>query len=347
MQNWKNLTPHRPLDPGDFLYVPRPEGSGEALAARLRAGFGPLAVAGQMGCGKSTELAAAEVKLRAGRTTCTICRIQMDRLFDMRKEIPVEEVQRALASAVFEVAHPLGKQNLTASVKPRDLLLAALRHVVGPGPHEKPNLLIDGLEKCSEANARHVIRAILEFADDANLAIVVPTSMVLGPDAHDLLDAMEVFPVRAVLVDGGPQALAERGRAFFFDMALRRLGGPLGDIAELVNRAAVSSGGVPRAFLQLLRDAKRYAALAERDEPTLPDLEDAERDHAEHLERLLDQGDADALRAAADTTGRELDKSRRLRFLLHGLLLEYKADDRVFVRPAPLLARALAHRDAA
>jgi hypothetical protein len=297
-----------------------------------------------MGCGKSSELAAAEVRLHAGWITC---RIQMDRLFDMRKEIPVEDVQRALASAVFERGYPGGNKHLTTTGEPRDLVLAVLRDLAGVGPPRKPNLLIDGLEKCSEANARQVIRAILEFADDANLAIVVPASMVTGPDAHDLLDAMEVFPVRAVLVDGEPQELAERGRAFFFDMALRRLGGPLENLAALVNRAAVSSGGVPRAFLQLLRDAKRYAALAERDEPTLPDLEDAERDHAEHLERLLDQGDADALRAAADTTGRELDKARRLRFLLHGLLLEYKAVDRVFVRPAPLLARALAHRDAA
>jgi hypothetical protein len=138
-----------------------------------------------------------------------------------------------------------------------------------------------------------------------------------------------------------------RGRQFFFSLALRRLGGPLLDLVEVVRRAAVSSGGVPRVFLQLLRDAKRYAMLAEREEPDLSDLEDAERDHAEHLERLLGQGDVAALRAADNTPGREIDPGKRLRFLLHGLLIEYKAEGRDFVRPAPLLSRALAHQSAA
>jgi hypothetical protein len=336
--------------------VARVEGSGEQLAARLRAGFGPLAVAGQMGCGKSTELAAAEAALRPGGITCAV---QMDRLLDMR-HVDVEDVYRHLGNALFEeiradaerfpamMAIAVSQVGELRNSGRRDLLLSALREIAQAAPHHrKASLLIDGLEKCSETDARKVVRTLLGFADEANLAIVVPTSMVTGPDAHELLSSMEVFPIRAVLVDGEPSELAERGRLFFWDLALRRLGGPLLDLVKVVHRAAVSSGGVPRVFLQLLRDAKRYAVLAERDDPTLSDLEDAERDHAEHLERLLSQGDVSGLRAADNTTGREIDPGRRLRFLLHGLLLEYKAADRVFVRPAPLLSRALAHENAA
>jgi hypothetical protein len=45
--------------------------------------------------------------------------------------------------------------------------------------------------------------------------------------------------------------------------------------------------------------------------------------------------------------GLEVDPERRLRFLTHGLLLEYKVGDRIVVHPAPLLAGILARSRAA
>jgi hypothetical protein len=106
--------------------------------------------------------------------------------------------------------------------------------------------------------------------------------------------------------------------------------------------AAEASGGVPRAFLQLVLDAAMYARLAEREWPTLEDLGEAMHDHAESLRRLLVKGDVDALRAADGTDGLEVESERRLRFLSHGLLLEYRLGDRIVVHPAPLLAGILA-----
>jgi len=72
LNDWKNFVPHRSLEAGDPLYVHRPEGSGEELAALVHHGFNLIAVAGPMGSGKSTELAAASEKLKTWGTACVV-----------------------------------------------------------------------------------------------------------------------------------------------------------------------------------------------------------------------------------------------------------------------------------
>jgi hypothetical protein len=118
------------------------------------------------------------------------------------------------------------------------------------------------------------------------------------------------------------------------------------ELAHVLDRAAEASGGIPRTFLQLVMDAATYARLSNREMPSMDDLRDAMNDHAESLRRLLNKGDVAALREADGTDGLEVDPERRLRFLTHGLLLEYKIGDRIVVYPAPLLAGILASKAA-
>lgn len=363
--DWKNFVPHRPLEAGDPLYVKRPEGSGAELAALVQHGFDLIAVAGPMGSGKSTELAAAAEKLRSWGTACVV---HLDQDLDMRN-IEAESVYKLISTvlnsnvrqshpgqesaessrALLTVAHPARGHG--TSIHQR--LVAALREVTRLGPLV---LLVDGLEKSTEETSRRIVSALLDMAEEVSLVVVVPPSLVNGPTSYDLLNRAKVFPLGAIcMVESeklyDPSKRDMEGLVFFLNVATRRLGEAFLDNTQLydfVFKASTMSGGIVRVFLQLLRDAKRYASLVERDAPTNEDLDEAAKDHAEHLERLLGPGDIAALRAADGTSGAEIQPiERRLRFLVHGLLLEYKIDGHIVVHPAPLLRDALERKDAA
>src|SRR5262249_35850689 len=135
------------------------------------------------------------------------------------------------------------------------------------------------------------------------------------------------------------------GRELLKTIVVRRLGLPTplpASFDDLLNRTAEASGGIPRAFLQLVLDTGMYARLAQREWPTKDDLAEAMSDHPDSLGRLLVRGGRAALRAADGTDGVEMEPERRVRLLTHGLLLEYKLGDRTIVHPAPLLAGILA-----
>jgi hypothetical protein len=363
INDWKNFVPHRPLAAGDPRYVKRPEGSGEELAALVQHGFNLIAVAGPMGSGKSTELAAAAAKLKSWGTACEV---HLDQDLDMRN-IEVEDVYRQIVTMLLRVigqSHPeaeieqikgaLGSviNTLRASASIHQRFVAALREVRRLGPLV---LLIDGLEKSTEEMSRRIVIALLDVVEEGSLIVVVPPSLVVGPMSYDLLNRAKVFSVGAIPMPEATHTpiLNQRehtGTIFFITVALERLEGiaPGGQLLGVVAEAIVKSGGIIRVFLQLLRDAKRYASLVERENPTKADLAEAAKDHAEHLERLLGPGDIAALRAADGTNGAEIQPiERRLRFLVHGLLLEYKIDGRTVVHPAPLLRDVLAGKDAA
>jgi hypothetical protein len=351
--SWKNLTPHRPLDAGDPLYVPRPEGGGEELASLVKGGFNPIAVAGPMGCGKSTEIAAAAGKLREAGWVAVV--VQLDRLLDMHQfseegmfEQIIESIMDALrATDVTRVtAAVLGVTNKPGQRPDRDRLLLTIRSVT-----KQSNIatglaiFVDGLEKSTTDKAEAAIRALLSFRDEANIIIVVPPSLVTGPAAYSFTSQVEkVFPVRPVWVLATVNPTTQPGWIFLQEMAWRRIAPQaLGSDQELIVAfALVQSGGVPRVFLQILRDALRYASLAERSVLSIDDLLAASKDQTESLERLLGPGDIDALRAADGTSGSEVSPiERKLRFLVHGLLLEYKIGDSIVVHPAPLIATSL------
>jgi hypothetical protein len=170
---------------------------------------------------------------------------------------------------------------------------------------------------------------------------VLPQALAIGPGAALAASEFQIQSVGPVLVDDDLDGHA--GIAFLRDVAFRRFGDVLVSRAldDAVTHAARLSGGVVRAFLQLVQDAAALAMLNERHEPTVDDVDAAARDHGLALIRLLREGDRDALRSASGTDGIEVPLDRRLRFLSHGLLLEYVHGEHTVVRVAPALDRLL------
>jgi hypothetical protein len=350
--DWQNLAPHRPIpyDSTDALYVPRPEGGGDRLAAFIEAGFKrPILVAGPAGVGKSTELSQAWRHTGTGPSVFAFI-FPLDRSVDMRRVSPVE-LLNLLVNGIGDVASkeleiprkefPQAVSNSALLPLPPLLMFDALLQAIRRVRSEVSSvvLMIDGLEKCPEEVTRTLAQILLQYREEVTLVLVVPPSLVTGPANYDLLAEAEVFPIRPVPVQRQHGANWEQGQSFLRTIALRRLG-PVtltDELDQVISRAAAVSGGLPRDFLQLLQKAATYATLAGREEPNLADLDDSMADHRENLRRLLREGDADVLKRASGTDGLEIPLDRRLRFLVHGLLLEYKVADQVVVYPAPLL----------
>jgi hypothetical protein len=315
-----------------------------------------------MGSGKSTELGVAAVHLMS---TSVVVLGLLDHLevapmptasaaFDALSAMLLSVAQinaielssdlsRKLSDAGVLMTH-VAKTG-TPRIPPVDLLRETLREVRRASGDKPAVLCLDGLEKVPVDQAREVIDALLQFRAEATLVLVIPTSLVVGPSSYDVLSTFKLFPIHPVPVRADDGAPGQAGREFLRSIVYTRLDlptpGPPG-FDNVLDRAAEASGGIPRAFLQLVLDAATYARLAEREMPTMDDLRDAMSDHAESLRRLLNKGDVAALREADNTEGLEVEPERRLRFLTHGLLLEYKVGDRIVVHPAPLLAGILA-----
>lgn len=360
--SWSKLSPHRPLRPGDPLHVHRPADGGERVAEWIRAGADTVAIAGPVGSGKSSELAWAASRLQSN---FVVVQVPLDRLLDMRR-VTEEDVFVQVAGRVAEVAQtalriPLSeplRQRLAHADAPlpppgklaspgRDLLLNALREVADQSRQGALVLLLDGLEKCDAESALGVVGALLEVRHETPIVFVAPYPLVVGSGAHDLVASIDrFFFVRAVPVRRDQGERGEKGRAFLKEIVRVRLGLPAlpDDLAGLLDQAAEASGGVPRSFLQLVRAASQHAALEDRDTLTEDDLRTGMREHTENLERELIDGDIDQLRMADGTSGVEVPEERRLRLLIHGLLLEYKEQEATVVHPAPLLQRVLARR---
>lgn len=352
MLNWKALSPHRPLDAGDLRYVARPDGGGARLAQLVAAGVSPIGVTGPVGSGKSTELArAADLLGTAGPTFL----IPLDRLFDMRR---------------ISEAHVLTKLYQTLSNKTPPTIPVDSDHVLNSIRNAKTHfqsitLLIDGLEKTPENQAHRIALEVLRLADEARIVLVVPPALAVGPVSYSVTSQTKIFTIRAssywnaqsdpvksvkdllLRLDREPGTYVSppqttEPRAFLYSILMQRLGltelPP--SLLTLAFRAAQASGGLPRAFLQLMQDAGTYATLAGREMPEWQDLKSAMDDQADSLTLLLQDGDAKALANAFGTDGLEVPLERKLRFLTHGLLLEYEVDGNKLVFPAPLLKKA-------
>ena len=222
--------------------------------------------------------------------------------------------------------------------------MSTLREVTRASSRGAPVIMLDGLEKCSTEGALRVVRALLDAREEARLVVIVPMDLAVGSGAHEIVTSFDrIFPLRAVRVRGEEGKAGEAGRAFLREIVRVRLGlavVPEG-LAEVLDHAAMESGGVPRSFLQIVRAAASYAALDEREVIRAEDLLAASRDHAESMARLLVDGDRRCLRDADGTSGVEIPMERRLRLLAHGLLLEYRTEHGTVVRPSPLLRDAL------
>ncbi len=363
--NWRKLAPHRPLKPNDPLHVRRPDGGGDELAERIKAGADAVAIVGPVGSGKSSELAWTAARLQ---NDFVVVQVPLDRLLDMRR-VTDEDVFAQVAGRVVDVVYnilriPLSDallQRLAQADAPpslpgklmrpgRDLLLDVLREVAEKSRQGALVLLLDGLEKCEADSALSVVRALLEVRHETRVVFVAPYPLVVGSGAHELVATIDkFFFIRAMPVRRDQGKHGEDGRAFLREIVRVRLDLPTlpEDFAALLDRAAEASGGVLRSFLQLVRAASQHAALEERNALTEDDLQAAMRDHAENLERELVDGDIDQLRAADGTSGVEVPEARRLRLLIHGLLLEYRTDNATVVHPAPLLQSVLGQRGCA
>jgi hypothetical protein len=106
--------------------------------------------------------------------------------------------------------------------------------------------------------------------------------------------------------------------------------------------ALLTSGGLPRTFLQLVADAGTYAR-AKRDAawPDDSDLQDAVADQEGSFRRALLPGDTQAILAAAGTDGRELELERKVRLLAQGILLERVRRDDTVLEIHSLAVRAV------
>jgi hypothetical protein len=299
-------------------------------------------VVGPMGVGKSTELAAARAVLGSDRNVPVL---GIDAELDMRRAT-VEQVLRHVLARISSPRINLPGLILDGTL--HDELRKAL------SAQSNVTLFVDGLEKAQEGVARAVAEELFAYSDDAEVVVVVPMSLAYGPGASILADDVRPFPVRPVYVWGRPAASALQpmgtsdpkaitARLFLRELALRHIdrSAPPNALVDIVDAASVASGGIPRVLLQLLRDAHRNAIVAGRSIPTLDDLEDAKRDHGEQLLRSLLKGDNEALVEAEGQDGNEVPFDRKLRFLLQGLLLEYKVADRIVMHVAPVLAQAL------
>ncbi|HYO56616.1 hypothetical protein [Archangium sp.] len=325
----------------------------------MRAGLGPFAVAGPVGSGKSTEIATATTELNLD-TELFAVDLSLDQFLNMR-EITGADLLWAIGGSLFEVvARPhlqlqlelpdeersrlTGKcpshQGHLESGPYRDAFLAVVREFKKKAlSKSQVAILLDGLEKCPEEKARIAVRTFLSLRDEVEFAFVVPPSLVIGPANVELLSELRVFPIRPVPVIEKQGAHWKEGRQFLADIFRRRMGKDTNveALAPLMETAAISSGGLPRTFLQLMRDMGGYATVANRELPTREDLDNAMRDQADSLRRLLRDGDMQVMQAADGSDGLEIPIERRVRLLTHGLLLENEVEDRVIVRMHPLL----------
>lgn len=226
----------------------------------------------------------------------------------------------------------------------RSIAHATIREVSRLSPHERVTLLIDGLEKTPEGPARIVFDALAELAEVVELVVVVPWHAAYGPNMLDVVRTGEKLMVlRPVEVETDS---AMTGRSFLSTVLAKRLGLHVGVLDEgashlrsslralgrevppeampsVVSEAARWSGGIPRAFLQLMADAASYAYLDRGAQwPDPSDMAAAVHDQIESTRRLLLPGDERALRWVDGSDGRELALYRKLRLLQNGLLIE-------------------------
>jgi hypothetical protein len=136
-------------------------------------------------------------------------------------------------------------------------------------------------------------------------------------------------------------------RAFFFGLLVSRLPNfalPASVELLLLERAVMSSGGLPRVFLQLVADAGTYARVKRGAAwPDDSDLSDAITDQQDSFRGALRPGDTQAIVAVAGTDGRELDLERRVRLLAQGILLERVRDGHATLEIHPLVEPAIRH----
>ncbi len=344
--NWRLLTPHQPLEPGDGAYVVRPAGGGDTIASWVVAGGSTVLVGGPTGVGKSTELARAAQALS---TTRVACMVQVDRMTNVHR-LSSDELMGLIAQRLVVVAREQLHLRISADVaSASSSIQAAARvaddmfHASGPSvaratleeiarraEQGRVALFLDGLERLPQGpSVREIFETLSRLPHTIDLIVVIPWHSVFGGGTESILRVGERLHSILPLDTEGPNA--HHTKAFFFSLLVGRLRNPAfpESFGPQLDRAIVSSGGIPRMFLQLIADAGTYARV-KRDTawPDDSDLDDAIADQQDSFRRALLPGDTQAIKTVAGTDGRELDLERRVRLLAQGILLERIRDGR-------------------
>ena len=363
--DWKGLSPQEPA-PRDG-YVARPDSVWERVLKRLDQGLAPIAIVGPSGAGKSTELVEVARMLTPHRLVAPclqdhvqnpgVMAFQGEKLLGLAASMLIHRSQGASLGlsdsflhrwvvpaqpGAFGALSPLFDSPADAMRE----LIAELKTMRGS---QRPLVLLDGLERQDDAAIRSSLDAFRPFLTSLDLVVVLPARWTSDDAFSTVLDGYRIEALRplAVRAEHGPSW--REGRAFLTQIVCKRLGiAAAPDAAvSVLDRAAEASGGIPRVFLQLVQDAAFYASIAGREWPDADDLRQSMRDQVSSLRRLLRPGDLATLQSARGTDGLEVDVERRVRFLGHGLLLEYGEAEETRVFPTPLLEGLLALRAAA
>ena len=270
-----------------------------------------------------------------------------------RKVLPIELRSEPL-EGVFQTSAP-------------SLATSTIREVRRLSNQGAVTLLIDGLERIPLARTRDVFDCFLALKEEVELVVVIPWQSVYGPMSDQVVRPGERFLAMQPATVEGPVGAA--GRAFLRALLERRLSLPDGALApgsavatdlleqwfvgtpteeakKLVDRAAESSGGIPRNFLQLMAQAATHARLRRGTPwPSEEDLLDAITDHHDSFRRLLMPGDRAAIQGVTGTDGMEMDLERKVRLLAHGVLLEREKKGHVIIDPHPLVRPLLGERE--
>lgn len=359
--SWSILADTRPLPPGDKRYVPRPWGGGDRLAVLIENGLSPIALTGPSGSGKTTELNHAARVLGDGAVFPLLLRIDaLMSLADATPGVVLFVVAEAMLDRVIaqdpslipsrsviediRSSDPRLPRGKGMRRSPADLIAvvhAEIQRLLGLHGHVA--LLLDGLDRVPASVARAAVEGFLDVKDVLPIVVVVDPELATGPTSRNLLTRYRLFGLPALPV--GDDANGRRGFEHLVGVLRGRLHDAYTDeYRAIALRAAEKSGGVVRTFCEILADAASYAAIGGAPGPTDEALTDAIRDRSDSLRRTLQDGDAEALALANGSDGLEVELERRVRFLSHGLLLEYADGESTFVRPHPLLARVIESR---
>ena len=358
--DWKALLPHRPLDPDSDQYVSPPAGGAERIAEWILADRTTVLVAGPVGIGKSTELARAVQLMHKERIACLI---RLDRSENMRRattdqlllRIAGELADQTLGQPFIQLSAPLAAALERAGVRTHDSTdktrqapppfvgsgLTILKLTLSEVSRDRKRrfaLVLDGLEKMPDGpNTHEFFEALGLLPDTVDIVAVLPWSLAFGAGGTTAIRSDEhIVFLRAPSVTGP----GSEGRSFLQEILARRLQTAVPhEHTELFDRAAFHSGGIPRTFLQLAADAGTYARIRRKASwPNLADLGDAVTEQRESFLRLLRPGDSNAILATVSTDGRELEPDRRIRLLMHGVLLERSTYGSTWLELHPILA---------
>ena len=351
--DWRLLAPHRPLSPGDAAYVDRPVGGGGAIAQWVASGGSTVLINGPTGVGKSTELAHAAQELSATRLPCLV---QVDRKANMHR-VSADELMRLIADEILTLARETWKLRVsdklstfeTSGVQTARLAILEVERLSTPG---RLALLLDGLEKLPPgAGTREIFDALAQLPESIDLIVIIPWHAAFGGGTEAILRPGEhmhrIFALDTALATQQP---TKATTSFFGALIARRLRStdplPPSFDAQMLG-ALLTSGGIPRVFLQLLADAGTYARLKRSAAwPDVSDLVEAVTDQQQSFIRALLPGDTQAIQEAIGTDGRELDLERRVRLLAQGILLERIVNKKIQLEAHPLVAHAIKSRHA-